>query len=104
MKNANAVVNYTEEMTAKVVADYQAGVAVEAIAESVGKTVRSVVAKLSREGVYKAKAAPAGKARELKANLAAKVVEAANLPADTAEELQKLTKQTLVNLLAAVER
>lgn len=103
MKNAN--VNYTEEMTAKVVADYQAGVSVEAIAENVGKTVRSVVAKLSREGVYQAKAkAPAGKARELKANLAAKVAEAANLSADTTEELQKLTKQTLVNLLAAVER
>jgi hypothetical protein len=37
------------------VADYQAGVTVESIAEALGKTVRSVVAKLSREKVYIAK-------------------------------------------------
>lgn len=48
-------VNYTPEMTAKMVADYNAGVTVEAIAKELGKTVRSVVAKLSREKVYKAK-------------------------------------------------
>ncbi len=48
-------VNYTPEQTAKMVADYQAGSTVESIAESMGKTVRSVVAKLSREKVYKAK-------------------------------------------------
>ena len=49
------VVNYTPEQTLKMVADYQAGATVETIAESMGKTVRSVVAKLSREGVYKKK-------------------------------------------------
>ena len=48
-------VNYTPEQTLKMVADYQAGVTVETIAENMGKTVRSVVAKLSREKVYKAK-------------------------------------------------
>ena len=48
-------VNYTPEQTAKMVADYQAGVTVETIAGELGKTVRSVVAKLSREKVYKAK-------------------------------------------------
>jgi hypothetical protein len=52
---AEKVVNYTPEQTAKMVADYSAGVTVESIAESMGKTVRSVVAKLSREGVYKKK-------------------------------------------------
>ena len=49
------VVNYTPEQTTKMVADYQAGVTVEKIAEALGKTARSVVAKLSREGVYKKK-------------------------------------------------
>ena len=49
------VVNYTPEMAVSMVADYQAGVTVETIAENLGKSVRSVVAKLSREGVYKAK-------------------------------------------------
>jgi len=49
-------VNYTVEQTAKMISDYQSGVAVESIAQSLGKTVRSVVAKLSREKVYVAKA------------------------------------------------
>jgi hypothetical protein len=52
---AEKVVNYTPEQTAKMVADYAQGVTVESIAESMGKTVRSVVAKLSREGVYRKK-------------------------------------------------
>jgi len=49
-------VNYTAEQTAKMIADYQSGMTVDSIAESLGKTVRSVVAKLSREKVYQAKA------------------------------------------------
>ena len=52
---ASKTVNYTAEQTLQMVADYQAGVSVETIAENLGKTVRSVVAKLSREKVYKAK-------------------------------------------------
>jgi len=54
-EKTSKTVNYTPEQTAQMVADYQAGVTVEAIAESLGKTVRSVVAKLSREKVYVAK-------------------------------------------------
>lgn len=49
------VVNYTPEQTAQMVSDYSNGITVEAIAEKLGKTVRSVVAKLSREKVYVAK-------------------------------------------------
>jgi hypothetical protein len=52
---AEKTVNYTAEQTAKIIADYQAGVAVESIAQAMGKTVRSIVAKLSREKVYVAK-------------------------------------------------
>jgi hypothetical protein len=48
-------VNYTPEQTLKMVADYQAGTSVETIANELGKTVRSIVAKLSREKVYQAK-------------------------------------------------
>ena len=50
--------NYTAEQTAKMVADYSAAptaATVEAIAAEFGKTIRSVVAKLSREKVYVAK-------------------------------------------------
>ena len=52
---AEKTVNYTPEQTLKMVADYQAGMTTEDIAESLGKTVRSVIAKLSREGVYQKK-------------------------------------------------
>ena len=55
MTTATKIVNYTPEQAAKMVTDYQAGVTVEAIALEFGKTVRSVVAKLSREKVYVAK-------------------------------------------------
>jgi len=55
MEKATKPVNYTPEQTAQIVADYQAGVTVEAIALEVGKSVRSIVAKLSREGVYQKK-------------------------------------------------
>lgn len=48
-------VNYTTEQTVAIVAAYQAGETVEAIAETHQKSVRSIVAKLSREGVYKKK-------------------------------------------------
>jgi len=45
-------VNYTAEMTAKIVDQYQAGVSVDDIASSIEKSVRSVRSKLVREGVY----------------------------------------------------
>jgi len=47
--------NYTQEQTTKMVADYANGVTVESLAEQLGKSVRSIVAKLSREKVYVAK-------------------------------------------------
>jgi hypothetical protein len=47
--------NYTEEMVAQMTAAYEANPSretVEVLATSMGKSVRSVIAKLSREGVY----------------------------------------------------
>ena len=48
-------VNYTQEQTVAIVAAYQNGETVEALAEQFQKSVRSIVAKLSREGVYQKK-------------------------------------------------
>ena len=45
-------VNYTAELTATIIEDYQNGVTVDDIAASVEKSVRSVRSKLVREGVY----------------------------------------------------
>ena len=44
--------NYSVEMTAQIISDYQNGQSVEDIAASVEKSVRSVRSKLVREGVY----------------------------------------------------
>ena len=54
---AAKTVNYTPEQTKAILAAYDNGngSTVETIAEKMGKSVRSIVAKLSREGVYKKK-------------------------------------------------
>lgn len=61
---AEKKVNYSEELTASMIERYQAGESVEAIAESIGKAVRSVRSKLVREGVYVAAEKPAKSKRE----------------------------------------
>lgn len=62
---AEKKVNYTEAQVAQMIADYQAGQTVEAIAEAMGKAVRSVRSKLVREGVYvAAEKAPKAKREE----------------------------------------
>ena len=61
-------VTYTPEQTNQAVQEYQAGTPIEAIALALGKSTRSVSAKLAREGVYEAKAKP-GSARVTKAVL-----------------------------------
>ena len=45
-------VNYTAELTQKIIDDYQNGSSVQSIADSIGKSLQSVRSKLVREGVY----------------------------------------------------
>ena len=54
-ETATKAVNYSDELTAKVISDYQEGVELDTIADEIGKSVRSVRSKLVREGVYVAK-------------------------------------------------
>lgn len=93
------VVNYTPEQTAQAVADYQAGVSVEAIAQAIGKTARSVIAKLSKEGVYVAKGKTAGKRDMLKSEM---VSEIAKLVGKTDEQVESLEKATGPALMAVL--
>ena len=51
-ETATKAVNYSDELTAKVISDYQEGVELDTIADEIGKSVRSVRSKLVREGVY----------------------------------------------------
>ena len=98
-------VNYTAEQTAKMVADYQAGVTVEAIAQELGKTVRSIVAKLSREKVYKAKEykTKTGEAVVKKDELADKMAEVFGLTESEADSLTKANKTALKKILDKVQ-
>ncbi len=95
-----AVVNYTPEQTEQMVFEYKAGTAVEQIALTLGKSVRSVVAKLSREGVYiaKAKADPKS-AQNTKATLIAKIAEMKGVEVTSLSSLEKATKEALQILL-----
>lgn len=96
------IVNYTPEVTAEVLAAFADGMAVEAIALKVGKSMRSVIAKLSREGVYTAKAkAKAADKAETKAEMLAKVEVALGVKAGTFASFEKATKGAIEALVAA---
>ena len=56
--------NYTDEMVVAITASYEAGTPVEDIAEAIGKSKRSVISKLVREGVYVAAEKPTGSKRD----------------------------------------
>ena len=93
-------VNYTPEQTAKMVADYAAGVSVEAMAEALGKSVRSIVAKLSREGVYQKKTykTKTGEAVVKKDAWADYIGEALGLTEADTESLTKANKTALAKI------
>jgi transposase-like protein len=86
---------YTPEQTQEVVEAYKSGNTVEQIAELVGKSTRSVVAKLAREGVYQAKGKTAGNTRVRKAELVDMIAGSLGVPAETVESLEKATHEAL---------
>ena len=91
--------NYTPEQTQALVAGYQAGETVEALATQLGKTTRSVVAKLSREGVYQAKTKATG-TRVTKAQLVAMIALKVGAHEEILESLEKANHEAL-ELLAS---
>ena len=98
------VENYSAEQTSKVLEMYEAGkgATVDAIAEAVGKTARSVIAKLAREGVYVAKSGKAATARVTKAELVKRVETALGLTG--LGTLEKASHEALEALSAKVEQ
>lgn len=95
--------NYTPEQTTQLVAGYQAGETVEQLAEQLGKTVRSVVAKLSREGVYVAKTKTTGQARVRKSELVDKLATACGVAPEVFESLEKANHDVLEALVARLQ-
>lgn len=104
---AAKTVNYTTEQTAMMVAAYTAeptAKTVEALAEKLGKTVRSVVAKLSREKVYKAKeyTTKTGEKVQKKDETADAIGAILRLNENDIESLTKANKTALKAIFAAL--
>ncbi len=101
---AEAKKNYTDEMVAQMTDQYVANPTretVDALAEQFGKSVRSIIAKLSREGVYVAqpKVTKTGEPVVRKAELVAQIQE---LTGGTFPTLVKASKADLQNLIEAL--
>jgi hypothetical protein len=92
--------NYTAEQTTQLVDAYKAGTAVEQIAQDLGKSTRSIVAKLSREGVYQPKTKSKGETRVKKAELVDRLAAACDVAPEVFESLEKANYEVLELLLA----
>ena len=94
-----AAVNYTEDQVATIVDQYTDGVDITVIAAGVQKSVRSVIAKLSREGIYKAvvreSSSPVVRKTELVETIGRRIQ-------SSVPSLVKASKSDLVLLLAAI--
>lgn len=93
------VVNYTQEQVTQIVEGYKAGETAEVLAAKIGKSVRSVVAKLSREGVYVAKAKGNKTEAVTKAKLIEKIAEKAGVDVTILASLEKANKEALEALV-----
>jgi K+/H+ antiporter YhaU regulatory subunit KhtT len=104
MATSTKTVNYTPEQTTKMVADYAAGVTVETIATELGKSARSIIAKLSREKVYKAKEykTKTGDTVVKKDELADKIGAMLGATEPEMESLTKVNKTMLKKILDAL--
>ncbi len=92
--------NYTEAQVLEMVTRYHAGETVEQIAEVLGKSVRSVVAKLSREGVYKPKTK--NNVRTTKSMVIGTIEAHLCVEHNSLANLEKCDKPSLDALLAAI--
>jgi pantoate kinase len=95
------VPNYTDEMVVAMVADYEANPTPETVAKlasEFSKTTRSIVAKLVREGVYKAqqRVTKTGAPVVRKAELVAMIQEKLGVEMPTLEKASKADLEVLV--------
>lgn len=102
--SAEKTPNYTAEQTAELVQAYKEAPneeTVKAFAAQFGKSVRSIVAKLSREGVYQKKeyVSKSGEAPMAKEELASKIGELCDMSPAEMDSLAKANKTALVKLL-----
>ena len=91
-------VNYSAEMTAQIVDQYQQGVEIESIADSIGKSIRSVRSKLVREGVYVA--APTQKSERVQGPTKKELLVELESTGFDVKGLEGATKEAIVRLIA----
>lgn len=100
------VVNYTPEMTAEIVEAYKADptkATVEGLAVKFGKTTRSVIAKLSREGVYvPSERVKNGGKRVTKAEQIEALAVKLGVSSEKLESLDKATAEAIALISAAL--
>ena len=95
-------VNYTDSQVESLSAGYLAGKSVEVLATELGKSVRSVVAKLASLGLYKSAEKAEAKTRVTKAAIVAGVAIKLGLSLKTVETLEKADKVALEALFKAL--
>ena len=104
-------INYTTDQVSKMIASYSSASTVESrslavslIAKDLGKTVKSVIAKLSREGVYvkAVKVTKTGAAVTRKSAIVSKIASILDVDSDTIKSLSKATKADLEALHKAL--
>ncbi len=102
--------NYTDSMVAQLHEGYDPSAPeaertaqVAALADNLGRNVRSIIAKLTREGLYVPKAkVPAGKAPVRKAQLVQLIADQLTVDVDVIGSLEKATKNTLIRIANAL--
>ena len=107
---ADKVVNYTDEMVARLHAVYDGEASeaerdaqIVALSEELGRSPASIRAKLTHEGIYVPKAkAPAGKAVVRKATLVAAIAAKLDVAEEVMESLEKANKNVLLRLYNAL--
>ena len=95
--------NYTREQTDYIVGMYTANPTMDTVrelADELGKSTKSIIGKLSREGVYKRSVyvSKTGEAPVTKVELVSRIAYALELPDDKLEGLEKAPKQVLFTL------
>jgi hypothetical protein len=88
-------VNYTAEQEAILIQQYKAGVSVEELANTFEKSQRSIIAKLSRLGVYKSKTGKNASPRVTKADLVRDIEAILRLEEGTLQTFEKADKAAL---------
>jgi len=95
--------NYSEEQTVQMVEAYQASpgrVTVEKLANDMDKSVKSIIGKLSREGVYRREIykTKTGDIPITKSEIVSTIAETLGLEVESLTGLDKAPKSTLKNL------